>query len=469
VRHFSLTTTLTGTFSLITLLTFYLAGSYLYDNLRGQLLRVKTDEVAVKAQHLQGFVGSEDSLAALLAHEYRFLGQTAGNARFVEQIRSGDGQLILNYNPSSLNIDSLPTVAETTDASEKEVRRWTSPSGEDIYGLTVLAHYRNGDSANIIVACSIADILPLLSGYRAIIIRTVALAVLIAAALSYLLVYRAIRPLHHISRQANRITVEGLGVRLDDTHVSPELRDLSRSLNGMFARLERGFKLLSAYTENLAHDLRTPVTNLRGQSEVTLSRPRTVEEYQALLVSNLEEYERLSRMIENILFLARAENTQISLRRLELNLSEQLAHVAEYFEGLAEDSGTSIRVQAGGSIDADPVLFRRVISNLLSNALRHTTPGGVIEMTTETLRDGTAIVVSNPGPDIPPEHLDKIFERFYRVDEARANSSDSTGLGLAIVRSIMELHRGSVSVTSSGGLTGFRLYFPAKFDKPTEA
>jgi two-component system, OmpR family, heavy metal sensor histidine kinase CusS len=469
VRRFSLTTTLTGTFGLITLLTFYLAGSYLYDNLRGQLLRVKTNEVAIKAQHLQGFVAGEDSLAALHGHEYRFWGQTSGNTSFVEQIRSGTGQVILSYNPSSLDTDSLPAVATGTAANAEDVRRSRSPSGQDIYGVTVLAHYRDGTSANIVVACSIADILPLLSEYRATIFRTVALAVLIAAALSYVLVYRAIRPLHHISRHANRITVEGLGVRLDDTNVSPELRDLSRSLNDMFGRLERGFKLLSAYTENLAHDLRTPVTNLRGQTEVMLSRPRQVGEYQALLESNLEEYERLSRMIENILFLDRAENTQISLRRVELNLGEQLEHVAEYFEGLAEDNGTSVRVQATGTIEADPVLFRRVISNLLSNALRHTTPGGVIEMTTAIGRDTTDIAVSNPGPDIPAEHLDKIFERFYRVDEARANSSDSTGLGLAIVRSIMELHHGTVSVESSGGMTTFSVHFPARVDKQAVA
>lgn len=469
MRHFSLMTTLTGTFSLITLLTFYLAGSYLYDNLRGQLLRIRTDEVAVKAQHLQGFVGGEDSPAALISHEYRFSGQTAGNSGFVEQIRSASGELILNYNPSLLNIDTLPTVANSTAANQEDVRRWRSPSGEDIYGLTVLAHYRNGDAANIVVACSIANLQPLLSGYRATIVRTVVLAVLIAAALSYGLVYRAIRPLHHISTQANRITVEGLGVRLDDTHVSPELRDLSRSLNGMFGRLERGFKLLSAYTENLAHDLRTPVANLRGQTEVMLSRTRDISEYQTLLESNLEEYERLSRMIENILFLARAENTQISLRRSELDLNEQLTHVAEYFEGLAEESGTSVRVQAAGVIEADPVLFRRVISNLLSNALRHTLSGGVIEMTTSSAKDGTLISVTNPGPDIPIEHLDKIFERFYRVDEARANSSDSTGLGLAIVRSIMDLHRGTVSVESRAGITSFRVYFPAKPPTPTAA
>ena len=469
MRRLSLTTTLTVTFSLITLVTFYLAGSYLYDNLRGQLLRVKTDEVAIKAQHLQGLVGGEDSPAALIAHEYRFRGQTAGNNSFTEQVRSGSGELLLSFNPSSLNVDFLLTATNPASANTTAVRRWRSPTGDDIYGITVPAQYRNGDSANIIVACSIADILPLLRGYRATTERTVALAVLIAAALSYMLVYRAIRPLHEISRQANRITVEGLGVRLVDTNVSPELRNLSRALNEMFSRLDRGFKLLSAYTENLAHDLRTPVTNLRGQTEVMLSRPREIGEYQALMESNLEEYERISRMIENILFLARAENTQISMRCVELNLGEQLAHVASYFEGLADDSGISMAVQASGTIEADPVLFRRIISNLLSNAIRHAAPGSIIDITTAIAPDGTSISISNSGPDIPKDHLDKIFERFYRVDEARANSSDSTGLGLAIVRSIMELHRGTVSVESRGGVTSFSVYFPAKSDAPAVA
>jgi two-component system heavy metal sensor histidine kinase CusS len=465
VPRLSLTTTLTGAFGLITLLTFYLAGSYLYDSLRGQLMRIKTDEVAIKARHLQGLVAGEESPAAMIAHEYRFRGQTAGNNGFVLQIRSATGALLLDFNPSSLNTDFLPTIAAYTAATQENVLRWRSKSDDDFYGITVSAHYRNGDVANILVACSVADIQPLLSSYRATIVRTVAIAVLIAAALSYVLVFRAIRPLHSISRHANRITVEGLGVRLTDTNVSPELRDLSRSLNDMFGRLERGFKLLSAYTENLAHDLRTPVSNLRGQTEVMLSRPRKIGEYQTLLESNLEEYERLSRMIEHILFLARAENTQISLQRVELDLREQLAHVAEYFEGLAEDGGTSIALQASGTIEADPVLFRRVISNLLSNATRHATPGGIIEIATATARGGTSISISNPGPDIPKEHLDKIFERFYRVDEARANSSDSTGLGLAIVRSIMDLHQGTVSVDSGGGVTRFTVRFPARADR----
>ncbi len=322
------------------------------------------------------------------------------------------------------------------------------------------ARLRDGDAATIVVARSFDDILNLLQRYRDTIARAVALGALAAMALSYILVRRTLRPLRRITDQASRITVEGLGVRLDQTRASPELRELASSLNGMLTRLERGFQLLSQYTENLAHDLRTPVNNLRGQTEVMLARARSAEDYQVLLASNLEEYERLGRMIENILFLARAGNAQIALRRTGLDAGEQLRQVAEYFEGLAEESGATLQVRAAGIVQADAVLFRRAIGNLLSNALRYTPRGGVIELSAARVPGGAEVRVSNPGPGIAAEHLDRIFERFYRVDEARSNSADSTGLGLAIVRSIMDLHQGKASVESGGGSTRFSLHFP---------
>jgi two-component system heavy metal sensor histidine kinase CusS len=274
-------------------------------------------------------------------------------------------------------------------------------------------------------------------------------------------VHRALGPLHRITEEASRINVEGLNVRFDLNNTSPELHELSVSMNGMLARLERGFGLLSQYTENLAHDLRTPVNNLRGQTEVMLSRARSSEEYQTLLVSNLEEYERLSRMIENILFLARAENARIAVRRADLDLEEQLQQVAEYFEGLADESGVALKVQASGTIRADAVLFRRAISNLISNGLRYTPRGESIELTTQSTEGGTVVCIRNPGPGIDPEHLDKIFERFYRIEEARTGSASSTGLGLAIVRSIMDLHEGRASAENLEGCVRFSLFFPA--------
>lgn len=460
MRRLSLTFALAGTFTLITLLTFYVVGSYLYNNLYLQLLNGGTAEIVLKAQHLSSLAAAEESVMALRDHASRFAGQVSGNDAYVVQIRSIDNQTLMDFNPSGLPVLAAPALPDTSPARNADVRQWPSAAGSMMRGLAVRARLRNGDLVTIIVGRSFNDILNLLERFRDSIVRTVALGALAAMALSYVLVRRALRPLRQITRQARSITAEGLDVRLDQTATAPELRELGASLNAMLARLERGFQLLSQYTENLAHDLRTPVNNLRGQTEVILSRPRSAEDYQSLLVSNLEEYERLSRMIENILFLARAGNAQIALRRAELDPGEQLRQLAEYFEGLADESGVTLRVQASGTIRADGVLFRRAISNLLSNALRYTPRGGVIELAAQRASGGLVVSVSNPGPGIAAEHLDKIFERFYRIDEARTNSSDSTGLGLAIVRSIMDLHQGRATAESRNGITRFSLFFP---------
>ncbi len=467
MRRLSLTATLAAVFTLITLLTFYFVGSYLYTDLRVQLLRIDSEEVVIKAEHLRSLVAGEDSAADLLNHVARFAGQVVGSNAFVVQILARDGRPLVSFNPSNLPAGAVPALPEGTPVRDADVRDWKLPPGgpasrgRTARGVAVRARFLNGDTATIVVGRSIDDVLDILGGYRLTIVRGITLGALVAIILSYLLVHRALGPLHRITEEASRINVEGLNVRFDLNNTSPELHELSVSMNGMLARLERGFGLLSQYSENLAHDLRTPVNNLRGQTEVLLSRNRSAEEYQTLLVSNLEEYERLSRMIENILFLARAENAQIAVRRADIDLEEQLRQVAEYFEGLADASGVALRVQDSGTIRADAVLFRRAISNLVSNGLRYTPRGESIELTTEAAQGGTIVYIRNPGPGIAPEHLDKIFERFYRIEEARTNSASSTGLGLAIVRSIMDLHQGRATAENLHGCVRFTLFFPA--------
>jgi two-component system, OmpR family, heavy metal sensor histidine kinase CusS len=462
MRRLSLTATLVAAFTLITLLTFYFVGSYLYSNLRLQLLRLDSEEVLIKAQHLRSLVADEDSAAALLTHVGRFAGQVVGSNAFVVQILARDGRPLVNFNPSGLPVIPTPLIPDQRPVQDADVRQWKSPRrGATARGVAVEARFRDGQAATIIVGRSVDNVLDILRDYRDIIFRGTVLGAFVAITLSYLLVHRALGPLHRITEEASRINIEGLHIRFADKNISPELHELSVSMNGMLARLERGFKLLSQYTENLAHDLRTPINNLRGQTEVLLSRNRSSEDYQTLLVSNLEEYERLSRMIENILFLARAENAQIALRRADLDLDEQLRQVAGYFEGLADENGVALTVQASGTIRADAVLFRRAISNLVSNGLRYAPRGQSIELSTAPTQGGTMVCVSNPGPGIAPEHLDKIFERFYRVDEARTNSAESTGLGLAIVRSIMDLHQGRAAAENLQGLVRFSLFFPS--------
>jgi two-component system, OmpR family, heavy metal sensor histidine kinase CusS len=253
-----------------------------------------------------------------------------------------------------------------------------------------------------------------------------------------------------------------LDTRLPSNNVPRELVALIDALNSMLARLELGFQRLSQFTADLAHDLRTPLGNMRGASEVALARPRPIDEYQALLVSNIEECERLSRMVESVLFLARADNPQYMTTAVDFPVRDQLLRVADYFEGIADDVGIAIQVTASGQLHADIDLFRRAVSNLLANALRYTPRGDTVALTAHETSEGMIVTVANPGTPIPPEHLGRLFDRFYRVDESRSDSSASTGLGLAIVRTIMELHGGNATVESDAAATQFHLHFPRR-------
>jgi two-component system heavy metal sensor histidine kinase CusS len=263
--------------------------------------------------------------------------------------------------------------------------------------------------------------------------------------------------------KAREITASNLGERLHVASAPDELKDLVESFNQMLDRLQDAFQRLSQFSSDLAHEFRTPVSNLLVQSQVAIARPRSNEEYQALLASNIEEFERLSRMIESMLFLARADNAQLVLLKETIDIGADLGRIVEYFEGPADDAGIRLTVDAQGTLVADRSLLRRAVSNLIANAIRFTPRGGTVSVVGTSSADGYVIRVQNPGPGIPPEHRDRIFDRFYRVDPARGGSSASTGLGLALVRSIMELHRGQalVSTSTHAKSTEFQLVFPA--------
>jgi two-component system heavy metal sensor histidine kinase CusS len=231
----------------------------------------------------------------------------------------------------------------------------------------------------------------------------------------------------------------------------------------MLRRLQLGFDRLWQFTADLAHDLRTPIGNMRGASEVALARTRSISEYQTLLASNIEECDRVSRMIENVLFLARADNPQFALHRTEFDAGEELQRIAEYFEGISADKAVQVQVSGHARAYVERDLFRRAVSNLLANALRYTPSGQAISMTAAQTDRGVSIRVENPGEGIASADLAHVFDRFYRGDKARGNSGTSTGLGLAIVKTIVEIHGGAALVQSElGGVTTFELQFPPR-------
>jgi two-component system, OmpR family, heavy metal sensor histidine kinase CusS len=294
------------------------------------------------------------------------------------------------------------------------------------------------------------------------------IAALLASVLGVLIARRILVRVRRLGSTASRIGAQALDERLplDDTPL--ELVESAVAFNRMLDRLQSAFQRLSAFSSDLAHDLRTPVGNLLGEAQVALSRPRSADEYRAVLESAVEEYERLSRMIGNMLFLAQADNASAALSFDWTPLDPALERVIGYFELLAEERGVvlekTLRAAAGVErrVWADETMLIRAVSNLVSNALRYAPSGTRVELAADVAADGGATIsVSNEGPAIAGEQQPRIFERFYRADASRHGSATGSGLGLAIVRSIMELHGGSASLRSAPDEdTVFSLHFP---------
>lgn len=281
------------------------------------------------------------------------------------------------------------------------------------------------------------------------------------ALLGWLAAHRGLLPLHKFSAMVASISAERLDKPVSEAGMPAELHELVFAFNAMLTRLEDSFRRLSEVSSDIAHELRTPLHNLLMQTQVTLSRERDASDYRALLHSNLEEFERLSRMVSDMLFLARADNREIVLRREPVELDKEVQRLFGFYEALASDRGVRLEQYGRATVQSDRQMIQRALSNLLSNAIRFTPPGKAVIVAISQDADRATVKVENPGEPIPAEHLGKIFERLYRIDPSRREGdSDHAGLGLAITKSIVELHGGSIGAESVEGRTCFTLALP---------
>ncbi|MGH9344399.1 MAG: heavy metal sensor histidine kinase [Terriglobia bacterium] len=269
----------------------------------------------------------------------------------------------------------------------------------------------------------------------------------------YRIARRGIRPVERIAETARRIGSSTLSERIQPAGYPVELAALAETFNAMLDRLEDSFARLSDFSADLAHELRTPVNNIRGEAEVALTRARSVDDYREVLGSCLEEAVRLSELIGNLLFLARTESPETHLKRESTEIEQVLNAVQDYFEPAAIEAGVHLEVECTGriAISVDRTLVQRALANLVSNALSHTRAGETILLRAWEKPGRVHIEVQDTGVGIPAEALPRIFDRFYRVDRARSSRSGGTGLGLAIVRGIVTMHGGSVGIRSKPG------------------
>jgi two-component system heavy metal sensor histidine kinase CusS len=287
-------------------------------------------------------------------------------------------------------------------------------------------------------------------------------AVIVGLLGGYVLTWRGFRPLREMTRTVRGIAPGHLSDRIPVTALPAELAAVAAAFNEVMDRLQEAFARLDQFAADVAHELRTPVHNLRGGIEVALALDRTPDDYRRALVAALNEADRIGRLVDRLLFLAQAEDPRREVRREATNVAEELNDVREFFAPVATETGVTVRVAAaqGPTFPLDRALFQRAVSNLVGNALAHTPADGEVRLTAEADQAGLRITVADTGTGILPEDVPHLFDRFFRSRAARA-SGRGVGLGLAIVRRVAELHGGSVTVESEPDRgTVVRMNFP---------
>jgi two-component system heavy metal sensor histidine kinase CusS len=436
--------------------SFLAVGAYLYHTLQRQMAYRDDAELIAKVDQIRRIIAGLPSAAAIAQDQRPLTDTLFGHSDFMLKVSAADGRALLQTSLTSRPLPQVDSVPARRALTLDDIHDWQPAAG--VGRMVRAAGMAGGDPVQITLARERSDRLKVLSNYSVDLLIGLCGGALLATLLGYVVVRHSMRRLRSVIAKANQIHTSRLNTRLSVQDAPAELREMGDAFNAMLNRLEDGVQRLSGFAADLAHDMRTPLNTLMVETQVALARQRSAEEYQQLLASNLEEYERLARMIDNTLFLARVDNAQLALQRVTLDLPAELQRIHDYFDILAEDVGVHLSVDAEPlQAEIDPVLLQRAVSNLVANAISHTPAGGWVALAARAVAEGVEISVSNSGPGIPPEHLPHIFDRYYRADQARTSGA---GLGLSIVRAIMELHGGKISLDSRPGeATRFSLFF----------
>ena len=280
--------------------------------------------------------------------------------------------------------------------------------------------------------------------------------------LGWFATWRGLRPVQKMAKVAEGISAQHLSERLEVEHTPTELKSLAIAFNDMLDRLESALEKLSDFSSDLAHEIRTPINNLMTQTQVCLARKRDTSTYQEVLFSNLEELERLARMVSDMLFLAKAEHG-LKLQNLQnIDLVKEVTALFDFYDALAAEKNMTLQQTGSGNVKGDPAMLRRALSNLLSNAVKYGNKNSTIRIKLQQNLDNTIFSIENEGPEISPEQLSRLFDRFYRTDASRQRTEEGTGLGLAITKSILDMLGATIQAESLNGRIIFTIVFQSE-------
>ena len=339
---------------------------------------------------------------------------------------------------------AFPVVQSTTSPlrSPKDYR-----TGGKLFSLIATNEKSGGKSYAIQVAQDRSSDERVEREFGVLLIVVLSGSILASVLIAITVTRHGLRPLGEMTRSLERTGPTHLNERVAQTGWPRELQPVAVAFDDMLARLEVSFTRLSQFSADLAHELRTPIANILGEAQVALTRDRTSDEYRDVIESTVVECERLSGIVDNLLFVARADGAREPIERKQFDARAALEKIATFYRTLAEDRHVAVNCTGEGEIYGDPVLFDRAVSNLVDNALRFTPDGGAIQLSIAESAAHSEVTVGDSGCGIPSEHLPRVFDRFYRGDSSR--SSAGAGLGLALVKSIVDLHGGSAKIESA--------------------
>ena len=446
----SITTRLVIMFALGALATFTLIGAALYSVLERELVRHQNDDLNTNLQNMRYSIERFGDLEhwPRLQTKMDTLSPADGSVRF----------WVLSDDPRFQYGKGLDEM-ERVNQGEAGHGTLTLPiTGRSYRTLSMrVVPFADRPAVRLIVG---VDVAPYEHTLRAFLVALTLLslgAMVMVMALGWWIARIGLRPLQRLSAEARALRPKTLSQRLQVERLPVELEDLTVAFNGALGRLEDAYQQLEGFNADVAHELRTPLANMIGGTQVALSRPRSAGEFQETLQSNLEELERLRSIVNDMLFLARADQGEAATGLTSADVAHEVEMTIEFFEPLLDETGTTVAIE--GELRAQATmniaLFRRALSNLLQNAIEHSDAGARLVVTITQHASAIWIAVTNPGATIAAPHLPRLFDRFYRVDSSRHDTGEihGHGLGLAIVKAVASMHGGTTRATSDAGVT----------------
>lgn len=458
MRPLSLASRLTLMFAAAAAVVFPIFGWVIGNEMEDHFEEGDTAELRIIADAVSAAFAGRTSPSDVATIGRRFDDILIGHHSATLYIGGADGQLVYASSPhpdlAAISDDAPPPGAG-------DLVRLLTDDGETYRVLVRRPGDARPDIHTIVVATPIGYHLSFLAEFRRTLWLMVLSAIVVVSAMGWIAVRQGHAPLRAIVDRMRKVSASGGAQAIPPASVPRELGDLAVSFNEMARRVDESFRRLTNFNADIAHELRTPITNLMTQTQVSLSRARTVDEYREVLYSNMEEYERMAQMVGDMLFLAQQENGGMQRETAAVDLAAEVRSLFDYYDGWAEERGVALALDGAAAVVGDRLLLQRALGNLLSNAIRHTPSGGAVSVTLRSTDEAASIVVDNPGPPIPRDALPRIFDRFFRVDPSRQRNGEGAGLGLAIVKSIVEVHRGAIEVESDERGTRFRIRLPA--------